>query len=148
MMLDTGYKYNALLIRHDSTPDKGVFLEPDQIKISVPKYKLIRKGANNRFPLWVDVSSNKYIGGIYPDIASLDDIQKLYVDFKRDTQIRGYLETKAGNPYHSENPFPPSLSDGLPRHVWAYAYEQGSRIYRTERRVKDMSSLRIGTVEK
>ncbi|WP_281188857.1 hypothetical protein [Vibrio harveyi] len=138
--VDTGYKYNPLLIRFDLTSDKDVYLDDNQLSNAIPQYSLICNGSASRYPVWQSNVSGKFIGGLYENIAPRDELIAFYQAFKRETQILGYEDTKNGKWGQSVNPFPATLSASLPRHVWAYSYEKGSRVYREERHLKELKA--------
>lgn len=131
--VDTGYQYDPLIIRFDVSQDKGVFLENNLLSDAQLQYTLICVGSASRFPVWQHKTTGKYIGGIYANINSQLTLLSLYQAFKREVQVLGYSDALNGS--RSKNPFSSVLYDGLPRHVWAYAYEKGRRACREERRL-------------
>ncbi|MFZ3461456.1 hypothetical protein [Vibrio harveyi] len=137
---DTGYQYDPLLIRHDLSSDKGVYLDDNQLSNAKSEYSLICVGSASRYPLWQHKTSSEFIGGFYESIASQGTLIALYQAFKKEMQIIGYEESKSGKWGQSKNPFPPSLSGNLPRHVWAKSYEKGSRVHREERHINELKA--------
>ncbi|PNV69099.1 hypothetical protein [Vibrio cholerae] len=140
---DTGYQYEPLLIRHDLSSDKGVYLDDSQLSNAKSEYSLICIGSASRYPLWQHEPSGEFIGGFYENIVSEDKLIAFYQAFKKETQIIGYEESKNAKWGLSKNPFPSSLSDSLPRHVWAKSYEKGSRVHREERHVDDLKTRNV-----
>ncbi|MCQ9247871.1 hypothetical protein NQ041_22095 [Vibrio diabolicus] len=136
--VNTGYQYDPLLIRHDLSLDTGVYLDDNQLSNAKSEYALICIGSASRYPLWQHETNGEFIGGFYESIVSKDKLIDFYQTFKKETQIIGYKESKNNKWGQSKNPFPSSLSDSLPRHVWARSYEKGSRVHREERHVNEI----------
>lgn len=141
--VDTGYQYDPLLIRHDLSLDKGVYLDDNQLSNAKSEYSLICIGSASRYPLWQHETSGEFIGGFYESTASEDKLIAFYQVFKKETQIIGYEESRNDKWGQSKNPFPSSLSDSVPRHVWARSYEKGSRVHREERHVDELKARNV-----
>ncbi len=138
--VDTGYQYDPLLTRRNLSSNKGVYLDDNQLSNAKSEYLLICIGSASRYPLWQHKTSGEFMGGFYESIAPEEKLIALYQAFKTETQILGYEESKNDKWGQTTNPFPSSLRDNLPRHVWAKSYEKGSRVYREERHIEDLKA--------
>lgn len=130
--MDDQYKYDPLIIRHDISMDKGVFFTDTELFQAKISLTLIKKASRTRYPIWQCNVTGDYIGGYYNDIHIISSEQQIHIYemFKREAQVQGYLDTldqlrvKATNPFCDHN--------SLAKHVWAYAYEKGSRVARLQ----------------
>ncbi len=130
--IDTGYKYCPLKIARDPSLRTVIFLSEIELRNATSELTLLCNGSSNRFPAWKH-NHGGFIGGFYPIFADEKTLIAFYESLQREAQIIGYIETSKGKWGASENPFPKSLQGGLPRNVWAYAYEVGSSCHRYER---------------
>ncbi|HFQ5129614.1 TPA: hypothetical protein ACGUU0_004120 [Vibrio vulnificus] len=141
--VDNGYQYDPLVTRRDLSSNKDVYLDYNQLSNAKSEYSLICVGSASRYPLWQHKTTGEFIGGFYESLSSEENLIAFYQAYKKETQIVAFDESKYDKWGQSENPFPSSLSNSLPRHVWAESYEKGSRVYREERYVKEMKANHV-----
>ncbi|EKA5635994.1 hypothetical protein OKZ62_001898 [Vibrio navarrensis] len=131
-----GLTYSPFLIGLDE--DQSSLLSITQLECVKTHCSVIGHGRSNRFPVFYNPSTGERFGGFYPALSSKTETLKFYDAFKQEAQKQGYIETKQGRYGQSINPFKTDLCNGIPRHVWAYSYEAGSRAFRSTRRLTEL----------
>lgn len=138
--LDTGYQYPATLNGWNFDTYQSLFLADALLSSSQCEFDLICIGSASRYPLWQHKKTRKFIGGFYVDLVSQAQLFALYQTLTKEWQVIGYQETQQAQWGRSPNPFPSTLNNRIPRHVWAWFYEAGSRNYRNERRLLELKA--------